>query len=93
MFQVGRHVSQQMKLSLPDYRLQFLANNCQGDMRCLYQGLEVHANSKPYANSEVDEMPEQEAWSIYAKKELEVNPLYNIENLLIPTNKATYHQY
>jgi DNA polymerase III delta prime subunit len=93
MFQVGRHVSQQMKLSLPDYRLQFLANNCQGDIRCLYQGLEVHSKSKPDANSEVDEMPEQEAWSIYAKKELEVNPLYNIENLLIPTNKATYHQY
>ena len=24
---------------------------------------------------------------------MEVNPLYNIENLLIPTNKAKYHQY
>ena len=114
MFQVGKLVVAGMKLPLADFRLQFLANSCQGDIRCLYQGLEVHARSlepkvptnpepqttdnshlsiHPDIDEEIEDIPDQEAWAIYAKKELEVNPLYNIENLLIPTNRAVYHQY
>jgi Cdc6-like AAA superfamily ATPase len=110
MFQVGKQIVKSLQITLPDYRLQFLANRCQGDLRCLYQGLEVHmktmkqivnklteegsaSNTTPDDTDSVVEIPDTEAWDVYSKKELEVNPLYSIENLLIPTNQAKYHQY
>lgn len=118
MFCVGKQIVSRLQLDLPDFRLQFLANNCQGDLRCLYQGLEVHLKTaqkkatdfssnhnesgekvleldqdESEAGEELLEIPETEAWGIYSKKELDVNPIHNIERLVIPTNQADYTQY
>ncbi len=42
MFQIARYLSDKMNLNIEDYKLLFLANNMQGDLRKLYHAFELH---------------------------------------------------
>ncbi len=54
LFQIARYISDKMSLNIEDYRLQYLANNCQADLRKLYHGFSFNGDVSDLIGEKVD---------------------------------------
>ncbi len=92
-FQVAKYISIKQNISLDDYKLQFLANNIQGDIRKIYQAFNIYSKSIEVKNNNNEKYKQDldidtSNWDITYKKDLEFSPISSMESYLNPNNNA-----
>lgn len=110
MFKCGRWINQHYQLSLPDHKIQWMANSSNGDLRSLVQTIEmtVRGTSKDLIQTDgsedlVEEFnlddengeDEQDCHDIKVfenYKDLELDPLKDLQRCLLPTISCGFDQ-
>lgn len=73
-------------IGISDIELHLLCDNCQGDIRNLYQRLETLKKG-----GEVDEI--DESWKLYSEKDIDIKALPSLERYANPSIKTSYQKY
>ncbi len=90
LFQIARYITDKMDLSIEDYRLQYLANNCQADLRKLYHGFSFNSNiSNPTSKKIIDKYHGDIKFKPKISKNKGLDPPENQD----PDQKQEYNQY
>ena len=94
IFQQAKLISNKMALDIEDYKLQFLANKCQGDIRSLQHHLSIHLNKKKEIEINLtDTCNISEHWNIVAKKDIEFIANRSLDKFLNPNISTSFEIY